>query len=189
MNFQSGPQIRNDDVLQIMESTTAHQRADLGERSLFDAFIEADAKFHKYKHPSILAVLSEGLNQTVWVDYIKKNIDRFQIELHGKEHKNYGGLFKQKLKEELGMAKYLIEKEFNVKITTWYPPFGRKGENKWGPEVCRELGIKQYRQEGKVDAKFWFRDPHRYPHINYHYWNEPQVKTINEIICHLHEKD
>lgn len=181
-------EIRNDDVLQTMKTTTAHQRADLRHRSLMETFIEADRPFATYNYPCTLAVLAEGLiSEGEWVYFIKKNIDRYKIELHGFEHKNYSSMSEGLLWKELSVAKARIEDVFNVRITTWYPPFGRKGENPHGPAVCERLGMEQYKQVGKVDAKLWLKNPDKYPHVNFHYWNDAQVKTVSQIIKGIYE--
>lgn len=188
--MKSGPEIRNDDVLQMIDSTTYNQRKDLDGRTLFEAFLEADAVFEKYNYPCTLAVLSEGIQREPhWVKHIRANMHRYKIELHGRRHFNYKALKRAELFVQLGKAKIQIEQIFGVEITTWYPPFGRKGENLWGIEVCKELGMEQYRQVGKVDAKFWLKDPEKYPHVNFHYWNRPQVRTVEKILKQIHESN
>ena len=94
---------------------------------------------------------------------------------------------KERLREELSIAKDRIEQTFETKVSTWYLPFGRRGENVYGEEVCRELGIIYDKQTQKINAGIWL---HRYkkkgisefPHANFHYWYQPQVDVVNEIL-------
>lgn len=186
MNTKSGPEIRNDDVLQMIGSTTAHQRKDLDGRTLFECFLEADEIFEKYNYPCILAVLAEGIKfEPEWVNHIIKNKHRYRIELHGLTHKNYRNISYKQFMREMQEAIDLIQETFEVKITMWYPPWGRKGERITGVG-CTRLGIKQYRQIGKVDAKFWFKNPDKYPHVNFHYWNKVQIGHVKRIFEVLH---
>ena len=181
------PEIRYDDILQVTGITHAQTR-DMDGRSLFECFLEADKVFKEYKYPCTLAVLSEGIYQYPdWVEYIKKNSDRFKIESHGREHFNYSLLSGENLLIVLGAAKKEIEDAFETHVTIWYQPKGRKGENPYMDEVCRELGMVAYHQHGKVDAKFWLKEYKKnkrwlFPHMNFHFWNRPQVATVNEII-------
>lgn len=181
------PEIRNDDILQVTGVTHAQAR-DMDGRSLFECFLEADKIFEEYQYSCTLAVLSEGIVlYRGWVKHIKRNIKRYKIELHGREHCNYSSFSKEKLLINLGYAKERIENTFNIHITTWYPPKGRKGENPYMDDVCRELGMVAYHQHGKVDAKFWLKEYKKnnrwlFPHMNFHYWNRGQVQTVNEVI-------
>lgn len=181
LNF---PQIRNDDILQVSCIKKDMRRAFQSTgKTLFELFLEADKMFAKNNYPCILAILSEGIDIFPdWVEHIKKNINRYKIELHGRVHYNYNFMDKKRLKEELSEAKKKIEDTFQTKITTWYLPFGRKGENIYGEEVCNELGIIYDKQIGKIDAKFWFKNPEKYSHINFHFWHQPQVDQVKKII-------
>jgi len=183
------PEIRNDDVLQIMATTTKPQRADLDGRTLFEAFLEADAVFEKYQYPCTLAVLAEGIpHEPEWVEHIRKNIYRYNIELHGLTHKNYADVPYKEFMHELRSAIEIIETTFGQKITMWYPPWGRKGQRISGVG-CTRLGIAQFVQVGKVDAKLWLKEPEKYPHVNFHYWNRDQVKHVEEILKRIHESN
>jgi peptidoglycan/xylan/chitin deacetylase (PgdA/CDA1 family) len=189
MKQQDYPEIRNDDVLQTLKTTTSAQRRDLEGRTLFEAFLEADKVFEEYDYPCTLAVLAEGIDEEPeWVEHILKNKDRYVIELHGDVHKNYRNIPLNEFWPQMSMAKNKIEKTFDVTLTTWYPPFGRKGERERTRDVTL-LGLEQYYQHGKVDAKFWLKDPDSYPHVNFHYWNRPQVEHVREILCRLQEKN
>ena len=179
MSLKGGPVIRNDDVCQVITSTTAHQRQDLGDRTLFEAFLDGDAPFAKYNYTCILAVLSEGLNNDEWVEHIQNNKERYNIQLHGLDHRNYAKISEYEAYERLAIAKNDIEGTF--------PPFGRKGTPSWGHKVCAKLGIEMYTQIGKVDAKFWLKNPEDYPHVNFHYWNEQQVEHVTQILQKIHE--
>ena len=188
------PEIRNDDVLQIA-AATKHQLKCLEGRSFFDHFVGADEMFAEYNYPCILAVLAEGITfYPQWVEYIKKNKHRFKIELHGFNHINYRNLSKEELKSILGDSKKRIEDAFETEITTWYLPFGRKGENPYGEEVCQELGITYDKQTRKIDARLWLKHYQEtkeslFPHMNFHYWYKPQVDYVNKILCLLNEKN
>lgn len=185
MNSQFFPEIRNDDVLQVRR-ITVHQALSIGTKDLLTHFLEADELFKKYDYPCTLAIVAEGIEYyPYWVKYIKKNIHRYKIELHGLEHKNYRKVSYEEFISDNREAIAKIEKAFKTRVTIWYPPFGRKGQRE--PEDCNELGITQYKQIGKVDAKLWLKNPEGYPHINFHYWYAPQVETIKRILCQLPE--
>ena len=109
--------------------------------------------------------------------------------MHGSKHYNYSSFDREQLKDDLGKAIDEIEAIFEERITTWYPPYGRKGENPYGIEVCKELGIKQYIQKGKVDAKLWIKSPKDYPHVNFHFWYPPQIKHVEKILSLLHAEN
>lgn len=193
MNSKEWPQIRNDDVLQVSSSVTHNQFKEIrGRGSFYKMFVEADKVLEEYDHPTILAVLSEGITgekpQKEWIKYIRERKHRFQIELHGSYHHNYATMLPTELYADLKEAKKVIEDTFETEIKTWYPPFGRKGENHFGPEICGMLGMKQFEQWGKVDLKLWLKSPKKYPHINYHFWHRGQVETLKEVVCRLHEK-
>lgn len=180
-------QIRNDDVLQI-SGFTKNQVKTMGDKMLYEHFLEADRVFEKYDYPCILAILSEGINgYPDWVKHIKNNIHRYIIELHGSAHYRYGNLSEERGKKELKEALDKIEETFGVRPTTWYLPFGRKSQPKWGKKVCEELRIKYDVPTGKIDAKRWiygYRRTHKPPfyHINFHFWDEQQVKHIEQVI-------
>ena len=129
MSLKGGPEIRMDDVLQIPNSITAHQMNDLGDRKLFDAFLDADDVFKKYGYPCTLAILADGIDfYPAWTWYIQENLYRYNIELHGMHHINYRNVPYKKFMEDTREAIDKIEKTFDTKVTTWYPPWGRKGE-------------------------------------------------------------
>ena len=188
MNSKPGPEIRNDDVLQTFMSVTKHQRSDLRGRTLFECFWHSDKMFEKYQYPCTLAVLAEGIDyNSEWVEHIKKYKHRFKIELHGNNHINYSHYGDDKIREELGKGIDKIEKTFGTRPEIWYPPWGRRGAPENGVRICLELGIKMYEQVGKVDAKLWLKNPDKYPHINFHYWNDKQVDQVEQILNRLHE--
>lgn len=174
-------EIRNDDVLQC-DCFTENQKTKFANKTPFQHFIEADEYFAKYNYPCILAICANGIDkEPEWVEYIKKHQDRYIIELHGFDHKRYSRLNKEALYNELKRAIDKIESTFNVKVSTWYLPFGRKGKNIYGQEVCDMLGIKYDVPIGKIDMRRWFKYRHT-NHVNFHYWDNEQVKYVNEYI-------
>ena len=186
-------EIRNDDILQsTMFSRT--QRKVLETKSLFDYFLEIDKYFEKYNYPCILAVISEGIDKCPeWVEHIKKNISRYKIELHGKYHRYYGESSANELENELREAKEKIENTFNVKVSKWYVPFGRKGRHQNGEEVCSILGITQEIPLDKVDAEIWLERYKKtgaspFNHLNFHSWALGQNSYVEKILDILNEK-
>ena len=148
------------------------------------------ACFEKYNQPQTLAVCADGLEQyPSWVDHINNNKHRYNIQLHANVHQNYKHMTLGEVEDDLRRAIWAIEDTFGTRIETWYPPFGRKGEHEDRDEICRRLGITCYRQVGKVDAKFWLKNPDKSPHINFHYWTRNQVKIVEEICHRLHEQN
>lgn len=98
----------------------------------------------------------------------------------------YDFLTKEELALDLIQAKEKIEKEFGIKVSTWYVPFGRKGRNKHAEEVCQKLGIKLGIPEGKIDAKFWFRHKN-FPQINFHCWSPEQNNHVKNILYEINK--
>ena len=121
------------------------------------------------------------------MQYIKDNITRYRIELHGREHIYYSELSHQELLDDLFWAKRRIETEFQTKITTWYVPFGRKGRNPHAEDVCKLLGLKLYIPDGKVDAKLWFSNKSML-HVNAHFWRADQINHVNNILKEIYEQ-
>ena len=180
--------IRADDVLQTSLFTKT-QRVALQDKSMFEWFLDIDKEFEKYNYPMILAVLSEGIDtEHEWVEHIKKNKHRYIIELHGGQHLKYGRLSREDLFNDLYWSKLKIEKAFNVKVSTWYVPFGRKGRNAYAEEVCKALEINLGIPDRKVDAKLWFNDK-ALEHVNFHYWREDQNNHVKEILKQLCQKE
>jgi peptidoglycan/xylan/chitin deacetylase (PgdA/CDA1 family) len=124
------PEIRCDDVLQI--SPASHNQVEqMKGMTLFEHFLEADKPFAKYNYPMILAIVAEGIEHyPEWVEYLKANKDRYVFELHGLRHINHSRLSVNQLRRDLETAKNMIEETFDTKVTTWYQPWGRKGEHK-----------------------------------------------------------
>lgn len=179
-------EIRMDDVLQTMEFSQLQIKM-LRDKTMFERFLEIDKEFEKYNYPCILAILAEGIdNAPEWLEHIKKNQHRYIIELHGSAHIRYDNLTQQELLDDLYSAKTKIEKEFGVKVSTWYVPFGRKGRNKYAEEVCLLLGIKLGIPESKIDAKFWFRNKNL-PQINFHYWVDAQNNHVKNILYEINK--
>lgn len=186
MSLETKLEIRSDDVLQSADFTYTQKKV-AREKTMFEWFKEADKVFERYNYPCILAVLSEGIDrEPEWVEYIKERQDRYVIDLHGSNHKyhRYAGMSEQDLYDDLALAKEKIESTFNVEVKNWYVPFGRKARNPYGEKVCEKLGIKQWIPSGKVDAKLWFKWKN-IPHVNFHYWYEPQVKDVENILNQL----
>lgn len=182
-------EIRNDDVLQIhLNPYSKAQRRALREKSFFDWFLEADKIFEEYNYPCTLAVLSEGIDiYPEWVQYIKDNLSRYKIELHGSCHQPYSKLDEKTGEKDLSQAIEKIEKTFNIKITTWYVPLGRKFIPEWGERVCERMGIKCDIPTMKILPFTWKMKPLR-THINFHYWYKDQVEQINQIVKEICEK-
>ena len=179
-------EIRADDVLQSCMFSQFQKRA-LWKKTFFKYFKEADQVFKKYNYPCILAICAEGIDkEPEWVDYIKENIARYKIELHGNFHSNYRFMGRVVGKRELRAALNKIEKTFKFRPTTWYLPWGRKGAPDWGEEVCKELGIKYDLPIRKLDARFWLRGYKEgvppFFHINFHFWSKEQVKNIEKVL-------
>ena len=180
------PEIRNDDVLQSTHLSQRQKR--VAYNQLFEMFLEADRVFEKYNYPCTLAILAEGIKHCPkWVEHIKKNQHRYKIELHGYSHHHFARLSKENGEEDLRKAIELIEKTFNIRITTWYVPFGRKSMPEWGEDVCQRLGIKLDVPTRKCLPSFWFKDK-TIPQINFHYWDKGQVNQVEEIIKSLGEE-
>ena len=87
----------------------------------------------------------------------------------------------QEGEKDLRQAIKKIEDTFDVKITTWYIPYGRKHIPKWAERVCERLGIKADIPKYKMLPFTWKKKPLR-KQINFHYWYPKQVKQINFII-------
>ena len=168
--------MRNDDVLQVKVFSDKMGKAQRVQ-SLFEWFRETDQVFEKYNIPCILSVLSEGIEvYPEWVSYIKNNLHRFQIELHGFQHDFYNDMSAEEGYRNLKQAREEIEDTFNIKITTWYVPFGKKKFPVWGKEVCDKLGI-------DFDVTGNNKGNQRY----FHYWykkNQDSICKLLEGICH-----
>ena len=150
---------------------------------MFDLFLEADKPFAKYNYPCTLAICAEGIDiYPEWVNYIIKNKHRYKIELHCNKHQNYKFLPRKKIIKELDFALNKLWITFGVEPTIWYPPKGRKGEPEDKDGICEELGIECFKQIGKVDAKFWLKNPDKYPHVNFHFWHQGQCEHVKQII-------
>ena len=181
------PILRNDDVLQS-QRITHHQSNMLEGKSLFELFLECDKIFEEFNYPCTLLILSEGIDvYPEWVEHIKKNLHRYKLELHGSLHYNYRNLSREQVKKELTEAKEKIEKTFGIKLTTWYMPFGRKGKHPDGDAICKELGLLEEKQVGKIDIRFWVNHYTKYgtskfPMANFHYWDENQRKQVRKIL-------
>jgi hypothetical protein len=168
-------EIRIDDVLLYKELTTIMQKA-LNQGSWFEQFKEFDKFFEKNNIKTILAVCVDGIDQyPEWVEYIKKNKDRYQIEMHGATHINYRNKTEEFGIQSLAEAKKKIEMTFGVKVTRWYNPFHIRGYPKWGERVCKKLHI------GFNTAL----DQNKH-HYRSHYWNPKDVKRIKGICKHYY---
>ncbi len=184
MNFS----IRNDDVFQNTDFTADQERA-FKIKSPYHWFLEADKPFAEHNFSCTLVVLSEGLDlYHEWVKYVKENIGRYKIELHGSSHLKYKKMTEEEGLKDLQFAKNRIEQEFGQKITTWYVPFGRSNIPEWGDRVCEKLGIKMDRPTMKQLPYFWDREPKR-EQINFHYWDLHQILQIRDIIETLCQKN
>ena len=201
MTIQNCPvQIRDDDVLQY-SLWSKRGRKYLSSwrkngKTPFELFLKADKAFEKYQFPCILAVCSEGIDHfPEWVEHIKKNKHRYIIELHGSKHFYYCDLTEEEGERELRLARDKIEKTFDVKVSTWYIPFGRKKAPEWGQRVCDRMGIKYDIPKTKRDGELWLRNWYLkgetfYPfnHINFHFWHPIQRENVQEIVKILCEK-
>ena len=163
-------EIRNDDVLQVGWSSF-HHYCRLINKSSWEWFLEADKIFEKYNYPCTLVVLADGIEKLPhWVEHIKKNQHRYKIELHGSSHHYYCNMTEEEGYKDLLHAKEKIEKEFNVKIESWYVPYGKRKFPKWGPKVCKRLGI---------NFDVVGRDVKQY---KFHYWHKGQVEKVKKTI-------
>ena len=169
--FREEIEIRIDDVLlyQTLTSTMARALKDRG--SWFEQFKEFDKFFEKHKIKTILAILTDGIEQyPEWIEYIKKNKERYQIEIHGHKHMNYRNQSAEFGYNNLRNAKHAITETFGIEPTTWYVPFAIRGYPDWGKEVCKELGLK-FNKALDENKK----------HYRCHYWNPRDVKRIKGI--------
>jgi len=163
-------EFRNDDVL-ISQNLTPAMVKSLERGLMFEQFKKTDELFKETKTPCILAVLSEGIDEfPEWVEYIKFNISRFKIEMHGLMHVDYRNFNYQQGLNYLALAKQEIERTFDVKISRWYPPFGRKCFPEWGEKVCEELDIKLNKSIQGL------------PHYPFHFWNLKDVERVKRIM-------
>jgi len=161
---------RNDDILQV-EVFSHKQGRRLNPKIAFDLFKECDKIFERYDYPCILAVLSEGIDYyPEWVEYIKKNKHRYQIELHGSKHYYYNSLSEEEGYKDLKQAKEKIEKEFGVKVTTWVVPHGVKKSPEWGLRVCKKLGL-------EIAVLSNPKNPYMF-----HFWHKGQVARVKRMI-------
>mgnify|MGYP001571746641 FL=1 len=162
---------RNDDILQV-RVFSKKQGKRLKPDTAFQSFLKCDEVFEKYNYPQILAVLSEGINYYPdWVDYIKKNHYRYQIELHGFRHYYYNHDIHtaESAYKDLKRAKDELENTFQCKITTWFIPYGKKHYPLWREEVCQRLGL--ICDSPSVKNPFMF-----------HYWHRDQVEEVKKMI-------
>ena len=188
MNTKPLVEVRMDDVLQASMFAMYQKRA-LEFKTMYEWFREADEMLEKHNYPCILAICAGGIDKELeWVEYIRCNQHRYKIELHGLYHNNYAGMGRIVGKAELSVALDKIEETFGVRPTTWYLPWGRKGAPTWGPEVCKELGIKYDLPTRKLDSKFWLKEfllkgeKSPFDHVNFHYWRPEQIKSTEEVI-------
>jgi peptidoglycan/xylan/chitin deacetylase (PgdA/CDA1 family) len=130
---------RNDDVL-LTYPMTGSMKNCLRHNTYFGHFKETDKLFKNTK--CTLAILADGIDKNPeWVEYIKENQDRYNIEMHGWHHVRYSSLSKEEGCYLLLKAKKKIEETFNIEVTRWYVPFGKVYYPKWGKEVCDLIGI------------------------------------------------
>lgn len=188
MKSKYSVEIRCDDVLQT-SLFSGPQKRYFGIKPPFEWFKEADQLFEQYNYPCTLAVLAEGIDKcSDWVDYIKKNQNRYKIELHGSAHLKYGRFETGKeLFNNLKEAIDKIETTFETEITTWYVPWGRKGWNKHSEDVCRSLGITLGIPQQKINPKRWligYNKEEKPPffHINFHYWYLLEIGHIKQVL-------
>lgn len=163
-------EIRIDDILLYETLTTTMQKA-LEKGSWFEQFKEFDKFFEEHNIMTILAVCADGIPQyPEWVEYIKKNKDRYHIEMHGLTHMNYRNQTEEFGIKHLAEAKKRIEMAFAVKVTRWYTPFAIRGYPTWGPRVCKKLHMEF---NAALDQSK--------RHYRCHYWNPKDIKRIKGI--------
>jgi peptidoglycan/xylan/chitin deacetylase (PgdA/CDA1 family) len=161
-------EIRNDDIFLVRELTSPMKRAISNYGTFFEQFKRTDEFFEKYDIPLILVVIADGIDECPeWVEYVKKRLYRFRIEMHGHTHMNYRNQTAEFGFEHLRMAKEKIEKTFGVKVTRWYNPFHIRGYPPWGKEVCKKLGI-GFNIASRPDIQ----------HFRFHYWNPRDVTRV-----------
>ncbi|GAF68094.1 unnamed protein product, partial [marine sediment metagenome] len=194
INLQPLVQIRNDDVLQydlFGKQSQKHQiRFRKGEKTLFEMFLEADKAFEKYQYPCILAVITDGIERfPEWVDYIKQNIHRYVIELHGEYHYYHCDMTEAEGEASLRRGREKIEDTFGIKVSTWYVTYGKRKAPEWGQRVCDRMGIKYDIPNTKRDAALWLKNWYLkgesyipFNHINFHSWHPSQRADVQEVV-------
>lgn len=117
-----------------------------------------------------LAIIAEGIGmQFEWIDLIKEN--KWEVQCHGLFHREMHKFDKEKICNELKLAKESIEDCFNQKVTEFYPPRLKTCPAMY--EVCREL---------QMDLSFTrWRPNHAIegintPEVYVHFWSENHLK-------------
>ena len=153
-------EIRCDDVL-LLNNLTGSMKNSLRYNSFFGHFLIFDKFLEDHNLHCILTVMAEGVAAyPEWVQYIKLRKHRYTIELHGYSHYYYKGMSEEEACQSLSTARDIIEKAFEVKISRWYVPFGRRYFPEWDYlKVCERLGLK-FHTKGGTTRHFYF-----------HYWN------------------
>jgi len=162
-------EIRFDDVL-IVSHLTGSMKNSLRYNTFWGHFLEADKILQKYQQQCTLAVMSEGIDvYPDWVDYIRKNKDRYKIAVHAREHINFRFLYEEDGYRHLLEAKNKIEETFGP-IERWYVPFGRPNFPPWGIKVCDQLGLKFHTRGGLSR------------HLYFHYWNSRDRDKLEKVL-------
>ena len=173
--------LRNDDVFMATAITNKMGYA-TRIKSFYQWFLDTDTIFEKYQYPCILACLTEGIDKNPeWVEYVKKNLHRFQIELHGSSHYFYNSMSEEEGYEDLKKAKEKLENAFDRKITTWYVPFGERKFPEWGKRVCNKLNLDFDVTAGNKGKQIYF-----------HYWAWRDIEKITNLlhsICRQRESN
>ena len=170
LNFRENIEIRCDDVL-LLKNLTGSMKNSLRYGTYFEHFKKFDKILEEYNLYCILSILAEGIPYyPEWVEYIKERQHRYKIALHGFSHNYYAGMSEEDGYHQLMTAKWMVEKEFGVKIERWYVPFGRLLFPEWSLRVSERLGVK-FHTRGGTSRHFYF-----------HYWNSRDRLRLERLI-------
>jgi len=139
-------------------------------KPFFEWFKESDKFFADNNIPLILAVLADGIDHyPEWVEYVKNNLYRYEIALHGHTHMSYLKLDRNQGYEKLARAKEKIENTLGVEVKRWIVPFGKRALPEWGQEVSKKLNVNFHTKNNP------------FPHFYFHYWKQDSVERIKTI--------
>lgn len=163
-------EVRIDDVL-LLNNLTGSMKNSLRYDTFFGHFMKMDKFLENNNIHCILTILAEGIEAyPEWVKYIKLRKHRYTIEMHGYSHHYYKGMSEEEGYQSLALARDMIEKAFEVKVSRWYVPFGRTSFPEWDYlKVCERLGIKFHTRGGTTH------------HTYYHYWNSRDRIRLQEL--------
>lgn len=171
MPEQKQLEIRIDDVL-LLGNLTGSMKNCLRHNTFFGHFKMMDKILEDNNLHAILTLMAEGIPYyPEWVQYIKERQHRYTIEMHGFSHDYYKGMSEEDAYRSLLTAKWMIEKEFGVKVSRWYVPFGRQYFPEWDYiKLCDRLGVK-FHTKGGTTRHFYF-----------HYWNSRDRLRLQRLL-------